>query len=358
MVMNKVEFSICIPHYNNRSQFLLAVLESVSSQDYSDVEVIISDDCSTDDSEHVIPLYIEKQKSQHNLVEFRYIRQQKNLGYDDNLRASMEAATVYYLFLIGNDDALATNKTLSQLAIVLRGLEYPDIAFANFHLLGNPKEVVRRAKKTAVLGSGLETAVKYFRSFSFVGSVIVKQSSFRQHNTDKYDGSIYSQIYLTARITAFGGKLASISESLVAKDVQIPGTTANSYLDVLAKDNHHLVPKTGGLDQVGRVAGDAILPELPSNKKWYYTLLIYSQLLSFTYSYWLLDYRRNGVYRASVNLTLGCFPLNLTKFQKISLFRHICLLGLYAVITTVSLITSVFLVNQVQQIVYPLVRRA
>ena len=37
--------SICIPQYN-RVKYLLVVLDSIRAQNYSEIEVIISDDCS------------------------------------------------------------------------------------------------------------------------------------------------------------------------------------------------------------------------------------------------------------------------------------------------------------------------
>ena len=75
--------SVCIPHYN-RSRYLLAVLDSIRVQDHPEVEVIISDDCSTDDSAEVIPKYLASVEGSTQ-VRFKYMRQPKNLGYDGNL---------------------------------------------------------------------------------------------------------------------------------------------------------------------------------------------------------------------------------------------------------------------------------
>ncbi len=239
--------SICIPQYN-RSRFLLVVLESIVKQDYSNIEVIISDDCSTDDSQYMIPKYIAEQENKCS-VRFRYIRQEQNIGYDRNLRASMGAAEGDYLFILSNDDALPRNDTISNLVTILKQLSFPDVAFANLHPYGRESEVARRAQKTALIGSGPYVALKTFRSFCGVCGLIMKRSAFRKHDTSEYDGSIYVQIYLAAHIISSGGTLASISESLVAADVQIQGKKANSYLDVLAYDNRKFKRKTGGLDQ-------------------------------------------------------------------------------------------------------------
>ena len=114
--------------------------------------------------------------------------------------------------------------------------------------------------------------MKTFRSFSFVGGLVIKRAAFKEHNTDKYDGSVYVQIYLAARTIASGGTLASISESMVAKDVTFPGELVNSYLDTLLESNRTLHRHTGGLDQVGLVACDAILPYVSAASRQRYVL--------------------------------------------------------------------------------------
>jgi glycosyltransferase involved in cell wall biosynthesis len=336
--------SVCIPHYN-RSKYLLAVLESIRVQDYPDVEVVISDDCSTDDSREVIPKYIAGvQGSTH--VRFNYIRQPKNVGYDGNLRAALGAGQGEYVFVLGNDDALPDKDTLSKLVGILAQLKYPDVSFTNFHLYGKPADVERRARTTAVIGSGPEVASKTFRSFSFVGGLVMKRAAFKQHNTGKYDGSVYVQIYLAARTIASGGTLASISESMVAKDVTFPGELVNSYLDTLVENNRTLHRHTGGLDQVGLVACGAILPYVPPASRQRYVLKIYSQLLMFTYPYWLFNYRKNKAYRAAVNVALGCFPTNLLKIPRVAPYVYACLIIVFGATTIAGLFVPIKILSR------------
>lgn len=301
--------SICIPHHN-RVRYLLAVLESIVRQDYSNIEVIVSDDCSTDDSSTVVPAYVSTQCKVSD-IKIQYLRQTRNIGYDANLRASMAAAKGEYLFLLGNDDALATSGTISSLTATLRRLNFPDIAFTNSHTYGMPAQVARRARSTRLIGAGPDIATKVFRSFSFFGGVVIKRTAFAEHNTVAFDGTVYVQMYLGARTIASGGRVASIEEPMVAKDVIVDGEAANSYRDVLARNNTKIEPKTGGLDQVGRLACHAILPFVPKEHRWWYATRIYAQLLAFTYPYWLYAYRNDGVYKAALNMALGCFPTRL-----------------------------------------------
>ena len=346
--------SICIPHYN-RVQYLLLVLESIRKQNYENIEIIISDDCSSDDSEQVVTEYIGQHEHACR-VRFCYIRQPKNLGYDGNLRASLAAAQGEYLFVLGNDDALSADDTIARLVSILEQLHFPDVAFTNFYLAKEANQVVRRAKETAIIGSGPAIAVRTFRSFSFVGGIVMKRSEFRKYNTDAYDGSIYVQIYLAARIIAAGGVLATIAESMVAKDICIAGEEANSYLDTLAQDNQVFTRKTGGLDQVGRVGCDAILPHVTQFQRAWYAFKIYGQILCYSYPYWLYNYRKNGVYRAAVNLALGCFPQNLVKTSAFPVSAYGGLVLVYIGITGAGLVIPIPFLDRLTHVAYRLSR--
>jgi glycosyltransferase involved in cell wall biosynthesis len=336
--------SVCIPHYN-RSKYLLKVLESIRVQDHPDVEVLISDDCSTDDSSVVIPEYIASIRD-HTHVRFNYFRQPQNLGYDGNLRAALAAGKGEYLFTLGNDDALPETTTLSELAEILTKLNNPDIAFVNSHSYDNPNQIVRRARSTAVIGSGPDVAVKTFRSFSFVGGLAIKRSAFEEYNTNRYDGSVYFQIYLGARIISSGGTLASIDKSMVAKDVSVPGKVVNSYLDNLHAHNRKIHRHTGGLERVGTCAGDGILPYVSQNLRQRYLRNIYAQILLFTYPYWLFNYREHGSFRAAINLALGCFPTNLVRIPNVALHVYLYLIAIYACSTTAGLFVPVKLLSK------------
>jgi len=48
-----MKISICIPQYN-RINYLLNSLERISHQNYDNIEIVISDDCSIDDTESQI----------------------------------------------------------------------------------------------------------------------------------------------------------------------------------------------------------------------------------------------------------------------------------------------------------------
>ncbi|MCE9584818.1 MAG: glycosyltransferase [Planctomycetes bacterium] len=348
--------SICIPQYN-RSEYLCRVLESIRDQDHRDIEIVVSDDRSKDNTAQVIPPLLDEIKAKTG-IRTRYIQQEKNLGYDGNVRAALSGASGDYLFLLGNDDALAGPQSLSRLAALIAKLNEPDVLFCNPCDFSDRGQVHRRAKRTALLGKGPEVAMRVFRCFSFFSGIILKRTAFAPQDTSRYDGSIYIQIYLATRIIAAGGMLASIDEALVAKDVTIGERPADTYRDTLARDNATATIKTGGLDCVGWVATEAVSPYVPERRRQAVVRRIFGQILLWTYPYWLLDYRSLGVRQAAKNLSRGCRPANLLKRVPTSFPTRLWLRLIYAVSTTGGLLAPIRLLRFLARLMSPFSKKS
>ena len=98
------ELSICILTYN-RENYLKNLLDFVKNEylklpDKSNVEIIITDNCSTDDSKKNIENFIKS----NNLIEWKYNRNETNLGSLGNLLKAEELSTGKYLWWWGDDD--------------------------------------------------------------------------------------------------------------------------------------------------------------------------------------------------------------------------------------------------------------
>ena len=91
--------SVVIPLYNT-AKLIGRCLDSVLGQTYSDIEIIVVDDCSTDGSAAVVERYC----GQHPNI--RLIRHDCNSGPMTSRRDGYEAATGDYLMFADSDDVL------------------------------------------------------------------------------------------------------------------------------------------------------------------------------------------------------------------------------------------------------------
>lgn len=95
------KISIGLPTYNGGRKILKAIT-SVFNQDYDNLEIIISDNCSTDDTEDICTGLAQR----HPEV-VKYFRQPVNRGVTANYSFVLEKATGDYFLWIADDDTLA-----------------------------------------------------------------------------------------------------------------------------------------------------------------------------------------------------------------------------------------------------------
>ena len=97
--------SIVIPNYNY-GRYLRRCLESAVNQTYPNIEIIIQDNCSTDDSYDIICEY--EKKSRDGIVK-PYInagRNRRNVGSDRNATIAIGRSEGDYIVILSSDDAL------------------------------------------------------------------------------------------------------------------------------------------------------------------------------------------------------------------------------------------------------------
>lgn len=319
--------TIAIPHYKHR-RYLEVVLDSIFAQDDDRLEIVISDDQSPDDSDAVIPDLLQRSGRP-----FRYYSQPQNLGYDGNVRFCLAAAQGHYVMLLGNDDALAGPTSISQIATALAALDFPAVAFTNYcdWASGEPTQ---RALHTQRLGAGPETAVQFFRSFSFVAGLIFDQATARQHETDRWDRSVYYQIYLASRIIACGGPLAALDIMAVRKDVRIDDQHVFNYAVKWADAPWSFQPRHTGMESVIRVTVDAVVPLLPEDQHSRTIRQIVQQILTVTYPFWLMEYRRVANWSFAVGVAREMWPGKLLReYSTLSLSDRLKLWGRYMAAT-------------------------
>ncbi|KKM93661.1 hypothetical protein LCGC14_1206190 [marine sediment metagenome] len=91
-------FSLLMANYNN-AKYIKEAINSVISQTYSNWELIIVDDCSTDNSIQVITPFLRNKK-------IKLIKTKKNLGYCGALKTAIYHALNNIIGIIDSDDKL------------------------------------------------------------------------------------------------------------------------------------------------------------------------------------------------------------------------------------------------------------
>lgn len=112
--MNTCKVSICIPTYNY-GNYIAETIESVLAQNFTDFELLIIDDCSSDQTVQIVEPYA-KQDSR-----IRFIVNTVNLGMVENWNSCLEQAKGEYIKFVFGDDLLASPNALELMIALLDG---------------------------------------------------------------------------------------------------------------------------------------------------------------------------------------------------------------------------------------------
>lgn len=191
--------SVCIPAYN-RARVLPALLESILSQDFEDYELLVCEDASRERQQ--IRAVVEDYARAHP-GRILYHENEKNLGYDANLRNLVARASGEYCLFMGNDDLMCPG-ALSKVAAALR--RYPNVgvllrSYAAFdERPENIVQVFRYFEDERFFPAGAPSIATVYRRSVVIPGMVVHRASALALATDRFDGTLLYQLYLVAGI--------------------------------------------------------------------------------------------------------------------------------------------------------------
>lgn len=118
----KLGVSVVIPTYN-RAELLARSIESVQKQTYKRWEIIVVDDCSTDNTEQIIREICDSR--------IRYIRNKENIGAGASRNRGAALAKYEYIAFQDSDDVWRFDKLEKQMQYMCNHIEY-DMVYCSF----------------------------------------------------------------------------------------------------------------------------------------------------------------------------------------------------------------------------------
>lgn len=215
------KLSICIPTFN-RSKKLEALLETIEREIkednlYDEVEICISDNASVDGTKEIVRRYSE------NLL-LKYNRNNKNMGFDYNLKKAIEISTSEYSWLCGDDEKLLRGSIKD----ILQELKEKK---ADLYILDGEVENSSKNRKLNGLSvnnyrefntknkeefSEYVNSIKRDLSFfcTFISAIVVKRELFLRENIPiKISNSSYDHLYVLLSLLKKGIKVVYLKNS-------------------------------------------------------------------------------------------------------------------------------------------------
>ncbi len=134
--MSCPKVSVCIPSYNC-ARFLPAAIDSILGQSFTDFELIIVDDCSTDESRAVISHYAARDR---RIVP---VLNERNRGMVPNWNFCLELSRGEYIRFLFSDDLLVSPDALARMVDVLDSDRTVSLAASARHFIDETGTVLK-----------------------------------------------------------------------------------------------------------------------------------------------------------------------------------------------------------------------
>jgi abequosyltransferase len=189
--MQKFKLSVCIATYN-RGKFIAETLDSILSQLPSEVEVVVVDGASPDDTSGVMAQYTGRYAA------LRYYRETENSGVDGDYDKAVGYARGEYCWLMTDDDLLhpgaiksVLDKLQDEIDLVVVNAE---VRSADFCRILDEKLI--RLNKGKAYGNGDEESLflETMQGLSFIGCVVIRRDVWLARDRRRYYGSLFVHV--------------------------------------------------------------------------------------------------------------------------------------------------------------------
>ena len=188
---NPIKLSICIATFN-RHQFIAATLDTIVKQMRHDVELIVVDGASTDNTSDIMTVYSDTYKNVF------YYKELENSGIDRDYDKAVDYARGEYCWLMTDDDLLcegAVSRVLENLNGIVN-LVVVNAKVMNASLTSTLDSNILKMQEDMIYTANevKEMFIDLANYLSFIGCVVIKRSVWKARNRNAYYGSLFIHV--------------------------------------------------------------------------------------------------------------------------------------------------------------------
>ncbi len=197
----------------NRADVIGETLDSIVSQAGDDVEIVVLDGASTDDTPKIVADY------QQRFPKLRYIREAINGGVDKDYDRAVQAARGEYCWLMSDDDLLVQGAVSTVLSAIDRAYS---LIIVNAEVRTRDMSKVIDARRL-VFDHDREYRPDQFDAFfadaasymTFIGCVVIRRSIWMERERERFFGSLFIHMGVIFQRPLSGASLV-IARPLIA----------------------------------------------------------------------------------------------------------------------------------------------
>jgi glycosyltransferase involved in cell wall biosynthesis len=227
--LERPRVSVCVPVYNGAA-YIAECLESVLKQTFEDFEVVVCDNCSTDETEAIVRRYADPR--------IRYVRHPKNLGLVGNANRCLELARGEYVCILHHDDVMLPENLARKVAVLE---QHPSVGFvhSNAILIDRQGTVIATDiwaadSRRDYVESGANLFTRFlmrmpFSASIFIGAVMARRSCYQRLGGFRHELPHCNDSEMWMRMLLFFDA-ACLGEPLVKYRVH-PSSTSRAWGD-------------------------------------------------------------------------------------------------------------------------------
>lgn len=199
--MNEKLVSILMPVYN-AEKYLIEAIDSVLNQTYYNIELVIINDGSSDNSENIINKYSDKR--------IRYYKNEVNLGLIKSLNKGIQLCKGLYIARMDSDDICHPDRILKQVEFLSNNHQYV--------LCGTRCEFIHSGKKRLfnITSPGDDLGI---RSFFLVNSPLIHPSVMFKKSVIEDNNLLYDSSYKDAEDYKFWIDISKYGKLIILEEI-------------------------------------------------------------------------------------------------------------------------------------------
>jgi glycosyltransferase involved in cell wall biosynthesis len=189
--VKKPQLSICIATYN-RACYISATLESIIPQLDDDVELLVVDGASTDNTEDIVREFAQKESR------IRYVRLSVKGGVDHDYDKAVELARGEFCWFFTDDDLLKSGAVAAVKAAINEGhgliVVNAEVRDRELSVILESRRIVMHDNKVYAPNDRECLFVDALHYLSFIGAVVIRRSIWLSRNRESYFGTEFIHV--------------------------------------------------------------------------------------------------------------------------------------------------------------------
>ena len=221
-ISNSPLISVILPTYNGEKH-IVETLESVLNQTYTNLEIIIVDDCSTDKTVEIIKSYNDSRIKLHI--------NETNIGIGENTNKALSLATGEFIMMQDHDDISSPSRAELQLKCLI---DHPDVTGITSHpesfFNNTPTREIYNKLDTYHINKTASEFIPYdlysfpaHQTLMYRKSILDKLDSFY---SDKF--TVAGDLYFISKLSQAGATWIELKDCLVAYRIH-PNMTSKKH---------------------------------------------------------------------------------------------------------------------------------